>query len=88
MRLTMLVLGLAFLTACGSHTVQQPTKTILIVPPDNLLLKCKVDKPPKVGEVDLTKAWIGQTGNLERCNKDKASIRAWIKRQQEVYRDR
>jgi hypothetical protein len=58
---------------------------ILIVPPANLLLDCKVDKPPAVEKYSLLKGWIGQTGNLTNCNKDKTSLRIWVQKQKDIY---
>lgn len=40
-----------------------------------------MDKP------NLAKLYISQTGNLELCNKDKASLRSWVLKQKEIYHD-
>lgn len=67
-----------------------PTQQQSAVPPDSLLLDCKVDQPPELtgfpqlDEVILVKAWISQTLNLGICNVDKKGSREWKQKVQKI----
>lgn len=85
------------LTACSSvpkekEVVVTEAKTIIRLPPDELLKSCAISKPPDPKtyagkeypekEKLLVEFAAKQTFNLGECNKDKAALRQWKKEQE------
>lgn len=95
----LLILASVFiLAACG--TMKEPvavveTKNILIVPADELLVKCEVSSPPAVNEY-VAGSWQEKEQmlvvyssellkNLFKCNKSFEALQTWKKKQVEAY---
>lgn len=91
-RMTVL-LSSFLLAACD--TMVQKQKTILITPPDELLLYCESIPPPN--KVDYMKATlkereellidysIKQNGVIDKCNNTITVLRDWKVKQKEIY---
>lgn len=95
----LLFLGIiAILAGCGTTKEIVPvvqTKNILILPPEELLVKCDVKEPPAVGEY-VNASWQNKEQllvayssdllkNLFKCNKTFDSLQNWKKKQIEIY---
>lgn len=92
-----LILIAVFLTACGTtkEILVTKTKTILIVPPDELMDKCLVDAPPNIKEYvesdwqrkeELLVTYSGkQMKNLFTCNEKLKNLREWKVKQINLY---
>lgn len=58
-------------------------RVLLVAPNDSLLKDCPVEAPPKLSGNDVTdkkllaSAYVKQTQNLAKCNRDKQELRTW-----------
>ena len=96
MKTLMFILIAVVLLGCGETKYITKTETILVTPPDYLLLECKYALPPEkqayleASYMDkerlLTEFGIEQTKSLKNCNSDKRSLRQWKQEQENIYR--
>jgi len=98
MKKLIIIASVFILAACG--TMKEPlavveTKNILIVPADELLVKCDVSSPPAVDEY-VAGTWQEKEQllivyssellkNIFKCNKSFDALQAWKKKQVEAY---
>ena len=71
------------------------TKTVLVAPPDELLLKCEVTPPPNIEEYVaadwptkeelLTSYSTKQMKSIFKCNTNMAALQKWKKDQTDLY---
>lgn len=93
----LLIITIFVLTGCATTTPVTviQTKNILVIPPDELMVKCTVEQPPLVSEY-ISSTWekkedllvkhsIQQMKNLFKCNEQIKSLNEWKKKQQVLY---
>lgn len=94
MRIIIIAIIALLLSACG-ETIVYRDHFVLLAPDDKLLQDCPSETPPdrdvyvaasaKDQKAMLATYGVKQTGNLNGCNIDKASLRKWKKDQVENY---
>ena len=94
----LMVFAILFLTACGTPVPQivYKTKTVLVTPPEELIVKCSADAPPdkdtyinsttKEKEKLLIDHSTNQMTNLRKCAGTVESIRDWVHQQMAVFK--
>jgi hypothetical protein len=92
------ILIILLLVGCGTTKEFVPvvqTKNVIIVPPDELLVKCDIKSPPPVSDY-VASSWEDKEQllvvyssdllkSLIKCNKTFDSLMEWKKKQVEIY---
>lgn len=77
MRLANLFLVFA-LAGCATA----PATVVKLLPPDALLMDCDKAELTVNSNKALAEAFLARGANIDSCNNDKASLRAWVKESQ------
>lgn len=99
LKILTLVLTVGILTGCAwfksKPEVEYRTKTVLVTPPNELLVKCEVTTPPdrelyvkgswEEKEKKLVNYSLSLITEIKKCNVTIDSVAEWKKRQELIY---
>lgn len=84
-----MLMGIGFLLAlcaCSTTPIAVETKTILIAPPDELLISCNPERVKEDTVRALAHGYVVNTYEVWKCNARLEALREWKARQQELQK--